>query len=164
LQRAFHIGGARNVIASLWKVNDEATAALMNLLYYHLWEKNEPPLMALHHAQLDLYRHPRTVPGLAKRGAIDFDETVREATKAPVDARETAAVRDWAAFVLSGAGRRRLQCTVRARVENEGVYPCPTAPIKVGPTHPPRAQCRPWRSKTPNGTIVAGRFLDSFIA
>jgi CHAT domain-containing protein len=105
LQRAFPIGGARNVVASLWKVNDEATAALMNLLYYHLWEKNEPPLMALHHAQLDLYRHPRTVPGLAKRGAIDFDETVRAATKAPVDAKETAAVRDWAAFVLSGAGR-----------------------------------------------------------
>jgi CHAT domain-containing protein len=42
LQRAFHIGGAKNVVASLWKVDDEATAALMNLLYYHLWEKGEP--------------------------------------------------------------------------------------------------------------------------
>jgi hypothetical protein len=37
-QRAFPIGGAENVTASLWKVDDEATAALMNLLYDHLGE------------------------------------------------------------------------------------------------------------------------------
>ena len=107
LQRAFHIGGARNVIASLWKVDDEGTAALMNLFYYHLWEKGEPPLEALHHAQLELYRNPQRIPAFARgRSAIDFDETV---TKAPVEAKETpkrtAAVRDWAAFVLSGAGK-----------------------------------------------------------
>ena len=66
LQRAFHIGGARNVVASLWKVNDEATAALMNLFYYHLWEKGESPLEALHHAQLELYRNPQGVPALAR--------------------------------------------------------------------------------------------------
>ena len=110
MQRAFHIGGAKNVVASLWKVDDEATAALMNLLYYHLWEKGEPPLAALHHAQLELYRNPQGVPALARgRGAVDWDETVQTVTKAPVDAKETpkraAAVKDWAAFVLSGAGR-----------------------------------------------------------
>ena len=107
LQRAFHIGGARNVIASLWKVDDEATAALMNQFYYYLWQKGETPLEALHHAQLKLYRNPRSIPALAHgRSAIDFDETV---TKAPAAAKETpkgtAAVKDWAAFVLSGAGK-----------------------------------------------------------
>ena len=110
LQRTFHIAGARNVIASLWTVDDDATAALMNLFYYHLWEKNEPPLEALHHAQLELYRNPQALSGLAKgRGAADWDDTVRVVTKPPSDPkaapRRPAAVRDWAAFVLSGAGR-----------------------------------------------------------
>jgi CHAT domain-containing protein len=90
-------------------VDDEATAALMNLFYYHIWEKGEPPLEALHHVQQELYRNPQGVPALAKgRGAVDWDETVQTITKAPVDAKElpkrAAAVKDWAAFVLSGAG------------------------------------------------------------
>jgi CHAT domain-containing protein len=110
LQRAFHIGGAKNVVASLWKVDDDATAALMNLFYYHLWEKGETPLEALHHAQLELYRNPQGVPALARgRGAADWDETVQVVTKPPADPRavpkQAAAVKDWAAFVLSGAGR-----------------------------------------------------------
>ncbi len=110
LQRGFHIAGAKNVVASLWTVDDESTAALMNLFYYHLWEKNEPPLEALHHAQLELYRNPQGVPALARgRGAADWDETMQVVTKPPADPKAApqrpAAVRDWAAFVLSGAGR-----------------------------------------------------------
>ena len=110
LQRAFHIAGTKNVVASLWKVDDEATAALMNLFYYHLWEKGEPPLEALHHAQLELYRNPSGVPALARgRGAVRWDAAVAAVTKPPADPKEAprrpAAVKDWAAFVLSGAGR-----------------------------------------------------------
>src|SRR6202040_3049471 len=37
LQRAFHLAGCPNVIASLWKVNDAATAALMAKFYHELW-------------------------------------------------------------------------------------------------------------------------------
>jgi len=36
LQRAFHMAGTRDVIASLWKVPDQSTAALMALFYRNL--------------------------------------------------------------------------------------------------------------------------------
>src|SRR5439155_123797 len=37
LQRAFHLAGCPNVVASLWQVNDAATAALMAKFYHELW-------------------------------------------------------------------------------------------------------------------------------
>jgi CHAT domain-containing protein len=110
LQRAFHVAGAKNVVASLWRVDDEAAAALMNLFYYHLWEKKEPPLEALRHAQLEMYRNPEAVANLAKGSrSPDWDATFQAVTRPPADPqappRRPAAVKDWAAFVLSGAGR-----------------------------------------------------------
>lgn len=59
LARAFMFAGAPRVLASLWKVPDRSTAALMKLFYRHLWQGGLPPSTALRLAQLELSRDPR---------------------------------------------------------------------------------------------------------
>jgi CHAT domain-containing protein len=55
LPRGFLYAGAKSVIASLWKVNDEATAKLMAALYTRI-ERGESPSSALRGAQLEMTR------------------------------------------------------------------------------------------------------------
>jgi CHAT domain-containing protein len=113
LQQAFHSAGCPNVVAALWSVPDEATAALMGLFYHALLVEKQPPLEALRAAQLYLYRHPEKVSELAQRlerGAPLLAQGVKVAEPEPKPAsppaeRRGAPVRDWAGFVLSGLGR-----------------------------------------------------------
>jgi CHAT domain-containing protein len=106
LQRAFHLASTRNVVASLWKVPDRPTAALMALFYRNLWEKDLPPVEALRQAQLEVYRHPDKVAELAAgfRGKfVEVAGSEEPAVKAGSDGK--AHPRLWAAFSLSGPGR-----------------------------------------------------------
>jgi CHAT domain-containing protein len=50
--------GARSTIASLWSVNDESTALLMNQFYQTLINQTQPRAEALRHAQLTLLKTP----------------------------------------------------------------------------------------------------------
>jgi CHAT domain-containing protein len=111
LQRAFHAAGCPNVVGSLWKVDDEATAALMTQFYYELRVNKRTPLEALREAQLTLYRHPERIAELAKgipRGKINPGDIVTLGSKPlqtkPGERAKTTPTKLWAAFVLSGAG------------------------------------------------------------
>lgn len=61
LTRGFMHAGAARVVASLWKVDDDATAELMKRFYGYLLEKKMPAAAALRLAQLDL-RKTRSEP------------------------------------------------------------------------------------------------------
>jgi hypothetical protein len=51
--------GARTVVASLWKVDDEATAELMNQFYQAMLSEELPPAAALQKAKQAMQRHQR---------------------------------------------------------------------------------------------------------
>ncbi|MGQ8365494.1 CHAT domain-containing protein [Glaciecola sp. 1036] len=81
LSRAFMQAGARNVIGSLWKVQDDVTAKLMQLFYQYHIEQNMSAQLALVHAQRDVRNYKR------KDG--------RRPWRAPYY---------WAGFILHGTG------------------------------------------------------------
>ena len=102
LQRAFHVAGCRNVVASLWKVDDAATEALMALFYANLWEKKLDPAEALRQAQLTLYRNPTAV-ALAKSRGVDFSESdLPKVVPEPGEKGKRTPPAQWAAFTFSG--------------------------------------------------------------
>ncbi|HVK09587.1 MAG TPA: CHAT domain-containing protein, partial [Gemmataceae bacterium] len=93
-----------NVVASLWTVDDAATAALMAQFYHELWVNKRPPLAALRQAQLTIYRHPDRIPALAgDRGRPALADAAKLGP-AGKGTGKTTPTRLWAGFVLSGLG------------------------------------------------------------
>ena len=110
LQRALHLAGCRNVVASLWKVDDAATAALMTQFYHELRVGKRSPLEALREAQLTIYRHPERIAALAGdrgRPALEKAAALGSVKGKNVDdpKGKTTDAKLWAAFILSGPGR-----------------------------------------------------------
>src|SRR5439155_1849068 len=59
LTRGFMYAGAERVVASLWQVDDVATAELMSLFYQGVLKKNLPPATALRAAQVQMWKQKR---------------------------------------------------------------------------------------------------------
>jgi CHAT domain-containing protein len=59
LTRGFLYAGAPRVVASLWKVDDHATAELMKLFYQRMLRDGLRPAAALRRAQMDMSKQPR---------------------------------------------------------------------------------------------------------
>jgi CHAT domain-containing protein len=54
--RGFMYAGAARVVASLWKVEDEATAELMKRFYQHMLQDKKPAAAALRQAQVEMWQ------------------------------------------------------------------------------------------------------------
>ena len=105
LTRAFIYAGTPTVIASLWPVDDAATALLMSRFYENL--KTMPKVEALRQAQLRQIKEKRTSEFMARR--------VNQVREEPASRYGQDSVRTgssltshpyfWAPFILVGEGR-----------------------------------------------------------
>jgi len=105
LQRAFHYAGTNNVVASLWKVPDQPTAAVMAEFYRNLWTQDLSPMESLRQAQLTIYRNPAKIADLAAGFRGKFEVVPGAVDEGPMNTGTTTHPLKWAGFSLSGLGR-----------------------------------------------------------
>ena len=77
LQQAFHLAGAKHVVASRWKVDDDGTRALMTEFYRNLLSKKYSISEALRQAQLTMIESYDTSAGVL-RGTIRPAQPVKD--------------------------------------------------------------------------------------
>ena len=102
LERSFLRAGVPTVVASLWKVRDATTQALMQEFYRNLWAEKRGKLASLRRAQLAMLSGKLTAEVAEATRALGAPVTATKGTEAPPPLRHP---RHWAAFVLSGDWR-----------------------------------------------------------
>jgi CHAT domain-containing protein len=116
LTRGFLYAGASGVVASLWKVDDEATAELMKHFYAGMFEQGLSPSAALREAQIALrqqkrWQEPYYWAGFVIQG--QYAAKVRSSYELTPAMKATAAgvlglMMLFAAFILIRRRRRRI--------------------------------------------------------
>ena len=101
IQRAFQVAGVRTTVASLWKVDDQATRKLMELFYTNLLKKKMSRLDALRDAQLQILNDPDCIYSGSDQGKRSPSLDVSGIQQS--DGRATPEL--WAAFQMSGDWR-----------------------------------------------------------
>jgi CHAT domain-containing protein/Tfp pilus assembly protein PilF len=105
LTRGFMYAGASTVVASLWKVDDEATAELMKQFYVNMLRRGLPPAAALREAQNVIRQRPEwSSPHYW--AAFTLQGEYREVIRPPRDSLIVSAygALEWATAVLMLAG------------------------------------------------------------
>lgn len=106
LTRGFMYAGASGVVASLWEVEDKATAELMKRFYGNMLQKGMPPGAALREAQNSIRRNPRwRAPHYWAAFTLqgEYDRPIRQATGAVRPRLKIAAVAGLVTLLLSAA-------------------------------------------------------------
>jgi CHAT domain-containing protein len=119
LTRGFMYAGAAGVVASLWKVDDEATAELMKHFYAALLQKGMTPAAALRDAQLELAKQPRWQSpyywaGFVIQGQYDQKESFSTAARGKIVPAVVAVTGGSFLLALVLFLRRRRRVTVNA--------------------------------------------------
>jgi len=112
---SFMSAGSKSVVASLWKVNDQATASLMSDFYESMLRKGIPPVAALRAAKLKLMQDRRWNAPYYWAGFVfqgDYESRINVQSDSPVS---LGLVLLFLALISSGliiSFRRRRQSTI----------------------------------------------------
>jgi CHAT domain-containing protein len=101
LQRSFGMAGARNVLGSLWAVDDAATSLLVEQFYLALWQDEMSVADALRKSQLFVLRNPAAVLKRSRQpGGKDSNDGGEEASATSL---QYSPVAWWGSFVVYGS-------------------------------------------------------------
>jgi CHAT domain-containing protein/tetratricopeptide (TPR) repeat protein len=122
LTRGFMYAGASSVVASLWKVNDEATAELMRQFYVNMLQKQMTPAAALREAQNSIrqrtnWQSPYYWAGFTLQG--EYHQVIHPASAASVSKKYPNIIIGAALMLLLGVAL--WYCYSRVKMSRAGI-------------------------------------------